>query len=72
MTACDLTGKIAIITGAARGQGAAEARLFAELGAKVVMSRTTVVLPAPFGPSRPRVSPTSTRSVRLSTAVKSP
>ena len=34
----DLTGKVAIITGAARGQGAAEARLFAELGAKVVMT----------------------------------
>ncbi|NIB38951.1 glucose 1-dehydrogenase [Pseudomaricurvus alkylphenolicus] len=33
-----LTGKVAIITGAARGQGAAEARLFSELGAKVVVA----------------------------------
>jgi 3alpha(or 20beta)-hydroxysteroid dehydrogenase len=32
-----LAGKVAIITGAARGQGAAEARLFVEQGAKVVL-----------------------------------
>ncbi|OBJ69874.1 glucose 1-dehydrogenase [Mycobacterium sp. 1274756.6] len=35
---CDLSGKVAIITGAARGQGAAEARLFAALGAQVVLT----------------------------------
>lgn len=34
----DLTGKIALITGAARGQGEAEARLFVEQGAKVVVA----------------------------------
>ncbi|MCF2530664.1 glucose 1-dehydrogenase [Yinghuangia soli] len=33
-----LTGKVAIITGAARGMGEAEARLFAERGAKVVLT----------------------------------
>jgi len=33
-----LDGKVAIITGAARGQGAAEARLFAERGAKVMLT----------------------------------
>jgi 3alpha(or 20beta)-hydroxysteroid dehydrogenase len=33
-----LDGKVAIITGAARGQGAAEARLFAAEGAKVVVT----------------------------------
>lgn len=33
-----LTGKVAIITGAAGGQGEAEARLFAAEGAKVVMT----------------------------------
>jgi 3alpha(or 20beta)-hydroxysteroid dehydrogenase len=33
-----LEGKVAIITGAARGQGAAEARLFARAGARVVLT----------------------------------
>ncbi len=33
----DLAGKVALITGAAGGQGAAEARLFASLGAQVVL-----------------------------------
>ncbi|MFZ4719836.1 MAG: SDR family oxidoreductase [Ilumatobacteraceae bacterium] len=33
-----LTGKIAIVTGAARGMGEAEARLFAQEGAKVVVA----------------------------------
>ena len=33
-----LDGKVALITGAARGQGAAEARLFAHEGASVVLS----------------------------------
>lgn len=34
----DLTGKVALITGAARGQGAEEARLFAAAGASVVLT----------------------------------
>lgn len=33
-----LVGKVALVTGAARGQGAAEAHLFAELGASVVVA----------------------------------
>ena len=33
-----LEGEVAIITGAARGQGEAEARLFAQEGAKVVLT----------------------------------
>lgn len=34
----DLSGKIALITGAAKGQGAADALLFASMGAKVILT----------------------------------
>jgi 3alpha(or 20beta)-hydroxysteroid dehydrogenase len=34
----DLTGRVAIVTGAAQGQGAAEARHFRNLGAQVIMA----------------------------------
>src|SRR3712207_4831925 len=34
----DLSSKVALITGAARGQGEAEARLFVALGAAVVLA----------------------------------
>ena len=33
-----LDGKVALITGAARGQGETEARLFAQAGAKIVLT----------------------------------
>jgi 3alpha(or 20beta)-hydroxysteroid dehydrogenase len=49
-----LEGKVAIITGAARGQGAAEARRFAAEGAKVVLtdlSREGAAVAAGIGPS---------------------
>ena len=36
-----LEGKVALITGAARGQGAAEARMFALEGAKVILADVT-------------------------------
>lgn len=42
MAGVDLSGKVAIITGAAQGQGAAEARLFADLGARVVLTDVLV------------------------------
>ena len=35
--ATDLSGRVAIVTGAAQGQGAAEARHFRDLGATVIM-----------------------------------
>jgi 3alpha(or 20beta)-hydroxysteroid dehydrogenase len=38
MSSHKLTGKVAVITGAARGQGAAEARLFVAEGARVVLT----------------------------------
>ncbi|GAS91079.1 glucose 1-dehydrogenase [Mycolicibacterium brisbanense] len=42
MAGVDLAGKVAIITGAAQGQGAAEARLFADRGARVVLTDVLV------------------------------
>src|SRR5208283_5837243 len=41
-------------------------------GSSVVSIRTTVVLPAPLGPSRPKTSPRRTSKLTLSTAVKAP
>ncbi|MER6996352.1 glucose 1-dehydrogenase [Streptomyces sp. NPDC000410] len=38
MSVISLDGKVVLITGAGRGQGAAEARLFAEAGARVVVT----------------------------------
>jgi 3alpha(or 20beta)-hydroxysteroid dehydrogenase len=43
----DLTGRVALITGAARGQGAAEAELFTALGAHVL--RADLAAPEPDG-----------------------
>lgn len=42
MSGAELAGKVAIITGGARGQGAAEGRLFVERGAKVVLTDVLV------------------------------
>ncbi len=38
----DLKGKVALISGAARGQGETEARLFAQLGAQVILADVLV------------------------------
>ena len=46
-----LDGKVALISGAARGQGAAEARLFSREGAAVVLGD---ILRTWAGRSRPR------------------
>src|SRR5947207_6812686 len=41
-------------------------------GMKPVRIRIVVVLPAPLGPRKPRISPRSTRKLTSSTAVKRP
>jgi dipeptidyl aminopeptidase/acylaminoacyl peptidase len=41
-------------------------------GSSVVNILMTVVLPAPFGPSKPKASPDAREIVRLLTAVTSP
>src|SRR5277367_4705269 len=41
-------------------------------GINVVSIRTSVVLPAPLGPSSPKTSPRRTSKLTLSTAVKAP
>src|SRR5262245_6330222 len=41
-------------------------------GSSVVIMRISVDFPAPFGPSRPKISPVSTENVTWLTAVKSP
>src|SRR5512144_1822423 len=41
-------------------------------GSRVVSMRISVDLPAPFGPSRPKISPCSTRKLTPLTAVKAP
>src|SRR6516165_11009309 len=42
------------------------------MGSNVVIMRMSVDLPAPFGPSSPRISPCFTANETSSTAVKSP
>ena len=42
------------------------------MGSSVVIMRISVDLPAPFGPSRPKISPCCTLNEMSSTAVKSP
>jgi hypothetical protein len=41
-------------------------------GSSVTIIRISVDLPAPFGPSRPKISPSSTAKLMPLTAVKSP
>ena len=49
-----LAGKVALISGAARGMGAVEARLFAQEGAKVILGD---ILEAEGGRSKPTFGP---------------
>ena len=41
-------------------------------GSRVVIMRMSVLLPAPFGPRRPKISPSATSKVMPATASKSP
>ena len=41
-------------------------------GISVVIMRMSVLLPAPFGPSKPKISPSATSKVMPPTASKSP
>ena len=58
-----LEGKVAIVTGAARGQGAATARLFADEGAKVVLTDLLEDEGAAVAPGQ-RSAVTTTRCVQ--------
>lgn len=52
-----LSGKVAIISGASRGQGAAEARLFAHEGARLMLGDIRVEVPAEFMPLLTQATP---------------
>jgi len=42
------------------------------MGTSVVIMRMRVLLPAPLGPSRPKISPSATEKLTLLTASKAP
>ena len=60
----EMTGRVAVVTGAAQGQGAAEARLLAEQGCSVVLTdvKDDGAATGPTSPGRRRETRSSSGS----------
>src|SRR5271168_3933062 len=73
VSACGMTPMFSRTWRGCRATSKPATNAWPPLGVKSVVSiRTTVVLPAPLGPSNPKTSPRRTSKLTLSTAVKVP